>query len=110
MAVLNEIVMNTPPDLSEEITGYRVGIFPSGGQSDVPLATKDYPASAATSPEVGKLALDLTAWGNENPVPEGTYSFKLKSLGHEGQESPWGNPTSDFGLTNLTPPGAVQVS
>lgn len=109
--ILNEIIFVRAVDTPNEPTGYRVGIF-TAASLETPLATKDYPASAVTEHvEPGQSKIDLTEWGNENPVPEGNYVLRVKSLyAPEGAESPWGAPTGEFALTNLEPPNAVSVS
>lgn len=109
--ILNVIIFTRPVDTPNEPTGYRVGIF-APENLETPLAQKDFPESAVTAHvEPGQAKIDLTEWGNENPVPEGTYKFRVKSLyAPEGAESPWGAETVAFALTNLEPPNAVSVN
>lgn len=108
--VLNTVCFARTNDATTpDVTGFRVGIFPAGGEG-APLATREFTREQATDNGGFQLLLDLTQWGNENPVPEGSYAFRVKNLGPEGSESPWGTPTADFALTNLEAPAGVSVS
>lgn len=110
MAPLNLVVFSDTPEAPPEVRGYRVGIFPEAG-GDTPLATKDYDNADVQSNGPTELMIDLTAWANTNPVPDGTYKLRIKALGQEGQESPWGAPHAEsFVMTVLDPPSAISAT